>query len=107
MLGDRKVKDRVYKRIYIQLVMTDRDIVARVADMFGTSIKDMPWRDLSTKEIWRTSAHGDRAAGWMMTIFKFMSARRQAKIIECLNAWKQSPGRTRQQRMRLVAAQEV
>lgn len=98
MVSDRHVKDKTYKRIYIQLVMSDRDVVERVAGLFGTQCNDMPWRSLSTKPTYRCRSDGDRAAGWMMTIYKFMSERRQAKIRACLDAWRKSPGKTKLQR---------
>jgi hypothetical protein len=102
MTGNRVVKDRLYKRIYIQLVMTDRDIIERAAGLLGTAAKPMPWRPLSTKDTWRAYLCGDRAAGWMMTIYTLMGERRQQKIRECLAVWRASPGRTRNQRNRAV-----
>lgn len=98
MLSDRKVGEKVYKRIYIQLVMTDADVVGRVAALFGTNCKPMPWRAGEVKPTFRTRCDGDRAAGWMMTIYKFMGDRRQAKIRNCLDAWRRSPGKTKLQR---------
>lgn len=97
-IGSRAVKGKTYKRITIQLVMTDKDIVQRVADMFGTRCCDMPWRPMATKATYRTACTGDRAAGWMMTIYKLMGERRQQKIRDCLDVWKRSPGRTNLQR---------
>lgn len=98
VLGARNVGGKTYKRIGIQLVMTDKDIVQRVADMFGTRCCDMPWRDGAVKPTYRVACTGDRAAGWMMTIYRFMGDRRRQKIIECLQAWRRSPGRTNLQR---------
>jgi hypothetical protein len=104
---DRRVKDKTYKRIYIQLVMTDQDVVERAANLLGTSAKPMPWRNNGmTKPTWRAYLCGDKAAGWMMTLYKLLGHRRQAKIRECLSAWKASPGRTKLQR-NVVKGQEV
>jgi len=97
-IGSRKVGEKTYKRITIQLVMTDKDIVQRVAGLFGTRCCDMPWRDGSVKPTYRVACTGDRAAGWMMTVYRFMGERRQQKIKDCLLAWRRSPGRTNLQR---------
>lgn len=107
MVGDRRVKGKTYKRIYVQLVMTDRDVMDRAAGLLGTRVCEMPWRPLSTKETFRTSVHGDKAAGWMMTIYSLMGERRKQKIEKCLSTWKASPGRTKVQRARLSTGAEV
>lgn len=101
MTVNRRVKDKTYKRIYVQLVMTDKDVMERAGALMGTRVCDVPWHPLASKAIYRTAIHGDKAAGPMMTIYSFMGERRRKKIQECIATWKASPGRTKVQRARL------
>lgn len=74
---------------YIQLVMTDSDVVIKAAKILGCHkvIEGKPTTKVG-KKIYRTCVYGRRAMGWMMTIYSLMGERRQQKIEECLKQWK-------------------
>ena len=78
----------------IQLLMTDRDVVDRVAAVFQTNVNTVK-RYEGRKQAYRVNAYGSRAAGLIMTIYPFLGARRRAKVKEVLAGWKASTGRGR------------
>lgn len=85
--GTRKVGDATYRRVALQLLMTDLCPVKRAADLMR-----VPWVKSKRitkggKPLYRTNAHGRKAAQWMMTLYPLMGERRQAKIRECLDVW--------------------
>ena len=71
----------------ITLGMTDEDIIDRIARIMRGS-KATVERKQGYKAIFRFEIYGPKAAGWMMTLYTLMGNRRQAKIRECLKAWK-------------------
>lgn len=78
-------------RPYVQLSMTDCDVVDRVHRILGFGYRGA--RRLpsgKTAYTWSASAYED-AVGLMMTLLPLMGERRAAKIIECLDAWKAAP----------------
>ena len=73
----------------IKLSMTDRDTVVRAAGLLGlTHIATVIHKNPTYKDAWVIAANGRTAAGWMMTIWPLMGARRQEKITEMLKCWK-------------------
>lgn len=73
--------------------MTDRDIVARAAKIMGTPITKPYIRPSYSdrphlKPMYTTSCFGGHAAGWMMTLYKFMGKRRRAQFRKFLRIWK-------------------
>ena len=77
----------------VTLEMTDRDVVQRVARMFGANVsRRRPRRTMGTgtftvgwtKESFQTAIHGDRAIDLMKIVKPFMGTRRRAKISEIL-----------------------
>ena len=79
--------------INIRLVMTDKDVVDRVADFFGSkvSISDRTKKLPQWKEAYKTQVGGLKAAQWMMIIYSLMGIRRKEKIEELLKIWKSKP----------------
>lgn len=71
----------------IQLNMTDEDVVVRASKIMGLVIHRYQPRPPGRKPTFVIYANGDRAVGWMMTLYGLMGQRRQAKIKECLLAW--------------------
>ena len=76
----------------IRLAMTDLDVVLRATELLGAHSVN-PQRQADTakdswKPMYRTSVHGAVAAGWMMTIYPFLGARRREKIREILADWR-------------------
>lgn len=97
-------------RVRIAVEMTDKDVVERVAKLFGTNVShraprvagrckvcDGPARECGwlkrypedaaeygasyTKESWQTAIHGDRARNLMRALYVLMGSRRRAKIL--------------------------
>ena len=71
--------------------MTDREPIEKIAALLKRPVylgKFLP----SGKQVYITSATGNNAAAWMMTIYPLMSPRRQAKIRTMLAVWKAQPG---------------
>jgi len=76
----------------ITINMTDRDVVERASVLFKSNLLG-PYHPKQphvkkSKDIWRTTACGQRAIGWMMTLYPLMGERRKFKIEEVLHTWK-------------------
>lgn len=77
----------------IQIQMTDRDVMERIAALLGTKVGDYarkPKGKASYLPVYWIAVHGTRAISWMMTLYSFMGERRRAKILEIINHWKAS-----------------
>jgi hypothetical protein len=71
-------------RIRIYLHMTDEDVIARVASIFGVGyVHERPRKD-HWKPTYLTRVAGERAALLMKMIYPLMGQRRQAQIRRCL-----------------------
>ena len=70
----------------VTLLMTDRDIVYRVATLFATKVYPVKNSRLGTKQAWRTIAYGDIAIRIMRLVEPHMGKRRRAKIHSVLQA---------------------
>jgi hypothetical protein len=75
-------------------MMGDKDVVERVAKMFGRNVSCSISKNPKWKPMYYTKVYGDKAAGWMMTLYSLMGSRRQQKIQECLGFWKQQTYKT-------------
>ena len=73
---------------YLAVSMTDKDVVERVAKIFGVQVKKKPdQRKAHYKPCWTVQASGPRAALWMNRMLPFMGMRRTARINEVLKEW--------------------
>lgn len=70
----------------IRVAMTDRDIVGRVASLFGSSIR-LSLRRFN-QPTWHAEIQGERAAEIMEAILPHMGARRSQKIAQILAKWR-------------------
>jgi hypothetical protein len=78
----------------ITVNMTDEDVVARAAKVFGYPKPDKAYiQRTGRKPIWCFSMHGKHAVAWMMTLYTFMGERRRAKIREIIIEWTAHKGR--------------
>lgn len=75
----------------IQLKMTDRDIVQRVADLFNKNVRG-PY-NYGNKDVYSTDLCGQPAIEWMLTLYTLMGSRRQGRIQEVLEYWRETPVR--------------
>jgi hypothetical protein len=80
-------------RINISVHMTDRDIVERVARLFGVSVYTYP--PMKSRVGWKTSylarTSGRKALAIMDAIEPFLGERRLATMREVRSSWKPSP----------------
>lgn len=73
----------------IQLQMTDKDTVAKAAELMGGKLYGPHGPYGASKLVtYQTSVYGSTAIGWMMTLYQLMGARRRAKIEEVIGIWK-------------------
>ena len=82
------------KYIYpkMTLGMTDKDIVQRIARIVGANVNGpyLP-KYPNAKWMYHISLSGKKAIHWMLVLFSDLGKRRQAKIVEVFNGWKQRP----------------
>ena len=77
------------------LASSDEDVVQTLASIWRTKIRGPQLRDGSKKKVWVASVHGGEAVGWMQTIYTLVGVRRQRRIRELLDKWK-NPCRARE-----------
>ena len=75
----------------IQLMMTDMDIVIRVAQLLEANrVTECKTPTKSGKPIYRVNIFGRNAVAWCMTLYVLMGERRQSRIRELLMSWKKA-----------------
>lgn len=87
----------VRKKNGIRLVirMGDRDIIERCSQLLCIKMGVFKGRKPHYKPQYGVCVSGQCAAGWMMTLYKFLGKRRRQRIRELLPIWKNAPGRGR------------
>jgi len=72
----------------IVLRMTDEDVVRSAFHLMGYrgSVRSYKPKN-NRKPAWEFSLTGNRAAGWMMTLYPWMGLRRKGRIREILEIW--------------------
>lgn len=86
MLGRNIVNERLYHYPKIVVAMTDEDVIARAAGLFGTSVYVIPPTE-GRKQQWRAQKNGSGAAEIMVALLPHMGIRRSAKIEEILEEY--------------------
>ena len=66
----------------INLVMTDEDIVVRVAALTKTRV-------YHRKNYWRIEVNGPYAIMWMMTLYTLLGKRRRSAIADVIKVWRE------------------
>ncbi|MGF0319389.1 hypothetical protein [Nocardia fluminea] len=90
---------KVYRYPQIVVNMTDRDVIVRVAGLFGGSVYDIPRYVEGRKLSYRAQITGSGAAQWMMDLYPWLGERRRSRIDEVLAEYRaQEPTRIRRQR---------
>lgn len=74
----------------IRVGMTDRDVVGRVASLFGSSIR-LTLKGKPITPLWHAEVQGERAAAIMRAVLPYMGARRSGRIAEILSV-RMGPG---------------
>lgn len=70
----------------ITVGMTDLDIIQRLQNLFGGSIRKKEPKNPKHKTQWHWNVYGSRARGIIMTLYGLFGERRQARILEVLSA---------------------
>lgn len=78
----------------ISLRMTDRDVVERACRLIGVGVVTVSGQTSSRKTVYHCGVTGAHAAGWMMTLYPWLGARRRDRIRRALAAWR--TGKTHQ-----------
>lgn len=78
----------------IRVGMVDRDVVGRVASLFGSSIR-LAYKQAPNKSTFHAEISGDRAAEILKALLPHMGARRSSKFAEILaaDAFRREPTR--------------
>lgn len=79
-----------YLSTKIQLAMSDKDIVEKVASIFNRNVYIK--KSTGAKTMYVTGVHGQKAVEWMMTLYSLMGKRRQSRIAECIKNWAENTG---------------
>lgn len=87
--GTFDLKSGRYPRVRVE--MTDRDVVGRVASLFGSSIRSTP-RARPFKSVWHAEKSGPEAAAVMLAVLPFMGARRSGKIADIIGEYRKVRG---------------
>jgi len=66
----------------LQIVSTDKDVIAQVCKMFGNTLLGpyQPSYSRKCKKIWVSSLRGKRAIIWSKKLYPYMFSRRKAQI---------------------------
>ena len=75
---------------HIALIMTDKDVVQKVATLFSSSVRGPYKYTKERKPFYSTSISGRKAIGWMLTLFTFLGKRRQAKVAKIVKEFRRS-----------------
>lgn len=74
----------------ITLVMSDQDVVEEAATIMKAKVKYRLPKDKNWKGMYELYLCSYRAAGWMMTLYSLLGGRRQARVRQILQKFKQS-----------------
>jgi hypothetical protein len=88
-MSKNKVSGKTYRYPLVAVNMTDRDVIARVAILFETSVHACRPYGIGKLPYFRAVCSGRNAVGVMKAILPYMGARRSAKIVEVLSEWRE------------------
>lgn len=72
----------------LQIYMTDRDVLDRVAVLMGGRVSG-PYARLDKRQsIFKVALYGNRAASWLMTLYPQLGVRRRQAVRETLAVWR-------------------
>lgn len=69
----------------IRVKMGDRDVVERVAGMWGSSVGFAKDNRRNHSDMYTASVYGHAALAWMRKVYAMMGLRRKAKVLEILD----------------------
>lgn len=74
----------------VQAAQVQKWPLDRLSQMFGGSVRPRAGRGRQ-KDYFCWGLYGPRAAGLTMTLYQFLSPKRQKQIVECLREWRERP----------------
>lgn len=75
----------------IQVMMTDKDVVIRAAEILGANrVRELKSKTSTGKTVYGVTVFGQRAVDWCHALHPIMGERRQQKITELLDALSKS-----------------
>lgn len=86
---DKSNSGKIYYSPRIELVMTDLDVIEKVANLTSRKIRIQPAKD-NKKESYRITICGKFAIELMQSIKPYMGDRRSNKIEEIFSFWKEN-----------------
>lgn len=90
--GFNKTYSKYYITPHIQVTMTDKDVIDRVASIWKSKTRG-PYKKerngTQCKDAYNTSIGGMKAASWLMTLYPLFGVRRRAKAKEVLAKWRE------------------
>lgn len=72
----------------IQICMTDRDVIEHAARLLGRTVTGPYARIKQCKPMFKVAVFGNRAAGWLMTLYPLLGLRRQERVRATLATWR-------------------
>src|ERR1035437_5348075 len=96
LLATSRALGRLYLHPRIDLAMTDKDIVVKVATLFGGSFRLQKYsitKQRGYKPVWKTSSYSSKAAALMLSLYPLLGKRRRKKINEILKEWQRTRSR--------------
>ena|SRR3990167_8055117 len=87
--------------VTIKAESTDEDVIHRAARIMDAPVYHSTYNSAQNPK-WnstlRFSVHGNRAAGWMMTLYNQLGQRRRSRISKVLGEWRKAETKSRQPR---------
>jgi transposase len=79
------------RSICVKILMTDRDIIERAAALLRGHMytRRAPKIDRPRRPAWVAQVKGPGAAGWMMTIYRLLGARRREQVRRAISKWRE------------------
>lgn len=95
---NNRVSGKIYRYPRIGVAMTDRDVIEKVAALWGTKIQTLKPRGVSKLTSYRITLVGSRALEWMKLVLPYMGSRRTDQIENAIIEWESLPSTTERRR---------
>jgi hypothetical protein len=77
----------------IKIVMTDLDVMERVANVMGLNVRRHGKPAPNRKEIFEVGVVGRPAVAWMLTLYSMLGRRRREQAAKAIRLWRNAPTR--------------
>lgn len=76
------------RSLTLRIKMGDRDVISRAADLLGGKVYAATVSDPKGQPMWLAQVKSSTAAGWIMTIYPWLGARRRQQARDALAFWR-------------------